>query len=254
MRILVAGDTHGNSNHTDWVIQKAMDLGIRQILQVGDFGFWTHRHRGVRFLDRISRKLLEAQCTMTVVRGNHDNTALILQDHGHDVDANGLVNVRAGLKLAPDGLVWEWGGKGFISLGGAYSLDKENRLYHEKLTGEHGEHWFPDEEMTDEDMEKHIASAGQVDVIVAHDRPACARLDLAYIPDPGLVPNPRRLDKAIQRLRPVLYVHGHLHIRYEDKVKHDDGVCRVVGLSSDPKTSASGRPEDSVWILDTDDL
>jgi predicted phosphodiesterase len=255
MRILVAGDLHGSITHSRWVVQRAVDLGIEEILQVGDFGFWTHERRGVRFLDQINRMLVSSGRRMTVVRGNHDNVKLIHDMHGHDLDSDGFIRVRPNLRLAPDGLVWTWGGRRFIALGGAYSLDKQYRLQWEECTGPET-HWFPGEEMTTEAMEAAVRDAAPgVSVIVAHDRPASARLDKPPLSDPGLIPNPRNLANAIQALTPLVYVHGHMHYRYDDKVLHGDGGwTRVIGISSDPGTSDSGNPEDSVYVLDTDDL
>lgn len=255
MRILVAGDLHGSITHSRWVIQKAVDLGIEEILQVGDFGFWTHERRGVRFLDQMTRMLASARRKMTVVRGNHDNVALIHLVSGHDLDDQGFIRVAPHLRLATDGLVWEWGGRRFIALGGAYSIDKAHRLQREEMTGPET-YWFPGEEMTTEAMEAAVrAAAPGVDVIVAHDRPACARLDKPSLTDPGLIPNPRNLADAIRELTPSVYLHGHMHYRYDDKVVHGEGAwTSVVGISSDPGTSDSGDPEDSVYVLDTDDL
>jgi predicted phosphodiesterase len=255
MRILVAGDLHMSTTHTRWVVQRAVDLDIGHILQVGDFGFWTHERRGVRFLDQLGRLLTRTGRTMTVVRGNHDNVEPIHRLHGHDRDQAGFINVCPGLKLAPDGLVWTWGGRRFLALGGAYSPDKAYRLQWEEVTGP-GTHWFPGEEMTTAEMEAAVrAAAPGVAVIVAHDRPASARLDKPPLSDPGLVTNPRNLANAIHELKPLVYVHGHMHYRYDDKILHGDGGwTRVVGISSDPGTSDSGNPEDSVYVLDTDDL
>lgn len=256
MRILVAGDIHGKIDHAQWIVDRAVTQEVDHILQVGDFGFWTHQEWGVEFLDELSESLTEAGLTITVVRGNHDNTAKILKDHGHDRDEYGFVRVRENLRLAPDGLVWEWGGKRFISLGGAYSLDKKDRLYREKIYQCPGEHWFPEEEMTDEDLDRYIEGGPErrIDVIVAHDRPACAKNLKPPLSDPGLLPNPARLAKAIETLTPGLYLHGHMHYRYDARVPSGDGFTDIVGLSSDPKTSDTQDPEDSVWLLDTANL
>lgn len=257
MRILVAGDLHGSITHSRWVVQRAADLGADHVLQVGDFGFWTHERRGTVFLDSLSHVLNGAKMSMVVVRGNHDNTAKILQDYGHDRTDEGFVRVRPRLFLAPDGLTWRRDGKTFISLGGAYSPDRDSRLEEERKTGRLGSLWFPGEQMSAEEF--HLAVAGkEVDVIVAHDRPASAALPpgLPFMVsnDPRMIPNPERLAQAIQVLRPSLYLHGHLHVRYEDKVRHNDGWTRVVGISSDPGTSMTQDPVHSVMLLDTDDM
>lgn len=256
MKILVAGDIHGNLGHAQWVVDRAVAEEADHILQVGDFGFWTHQAWSVEFLDELSDSLAEAGLTITVVRGNHDNYAKILRDHGHDRDEYGFVRVRENIRTAPDGLVWEWGGKKFISLGGAYSLDKDDRLYREKVEKTPGARWFPEEEMTDEDMDRYIKGGPdlRIDVIVAHDRPSCAENLRPPLRDPRLLPNPARLTKAIETLTPGLFLHGHMHLRYDARVPSGDGYTDIVGLSSDPKTSDTKDPEDSVWVLDTASL
>ena len=42
MRILLAGDTHGNTTHVRYLIDVAVDQGCDRIFQLGDFGAWEH--------------------------------------------------------------------------------------------------------------------------------------------------------------------------------------------------------------------
>lgn len=55
MRVLFAGDTHGNVPFCRYLAKQAARLvGADRVLQVGDFGFWEHEKNGVKFRDLVS--------------------------------------------------------------------------------------------------------------------------------------------------------------------------------------------------------
>lgn len=260
MRFLAAGDIHNDIGHATWVANRAQTFDVEHVLQLGDFGFWSHTVAGLAFLDELEEVLANREITFTVVRGNHDNFARILQDHGDDLDDEGFIRVRTHIRVAPDGHTWTWGGKRFIALGGAFSPDKDSRLELEMRQRKPGYHWFPEEEIDPETFARKVQEAydtGGVDVIAAHDRPFSAMLPpgLGCKPDPRMDPNSQRLAMAIVALKPSLYVHGHLHVRYEDRIRSGgDRWTQVIGLSSNPRASDTKDPVASTILLDTDML
>ena len=223
---------------------------------VGDFGYWEHQQDGVRFLDSVNKIARAAQVTVFFLDGNHDKTSLLVGRYAGTATAQGFLKVRDWIRYAPRGLQWFWGtynrGAWFTALGGAYSVDKAWRLEREAKKRRPESLWFPEEEMTDEDLAKILATARTTDILLGHDKPrgsnpAWNRKDLMEC-----WPNQDRISLAIKALRPLLYVHGHLHYRYTDHVRVDGNTwCTVEGLDADPDTHwlPTYRREDSRMVL-----
>jgi hypothetical protein len=281
MRLFVAGDTHGNDRFiTGYLYPTARDLGADAIVQVGDFGLWEHDATGVEFLDQVSAAATEYQIPLYALRGNHDNYALALSMYGDQRTEDGFIRLRPGVHLLPDGVSWTWAGRRLRAFGGAYSIDKPMRLKLEAqrtdaawayaetlrkagLTPEQlrahmrdytGTLWFPDEEMTDEQMDRLLAAdSGPLDVIFSHDRPASANCGFPLRDELACVPNTQRLQRALTTHQPAYLIHGHLHYNYTDTVRSgDDGrATTVIGLASDSEGGMrSWRPHHAWCLLD----
>lgn len=278
MRLLILGDTHGNGPWLrDYVYPLALRLRIDAILQLGDFGFWEHMPAGVEYLDLVSQLACDTGIPMYALRGNHDKSSLVLERYGDKADPQGFIPVRDGVYYIPDGLVWEWPGSRFRAFGGAYSVDKEYRLDAEARAYEKaarkeayrrqagaepkpipstaGTLWFPEEEMTDADMDRHLANwQGPVDVIVSHDKPRASNPHWNRKDFPECLPNQDRLQRAALHHQPGWWLHGHLHVRYTDEIRvgGDDKSTVVVGLAPDREAAElRWRPTDSWCVLST---
>lgn len=265
MRILVAGDIHGFADQCEYLAFQARNFECDRIVVLGDFGFWEHMPAGEEFLDETAVLGGEYGIDWYVIDGNHDKISLVLQRY--QPDDRGFHLVRPGLFYASRGHRWTWDGVRIIALGGAYSVDKEQRLLEEKAaaykirkqnqyrpadrkrsTDTSGTQWFPEEEMTDEDMARILVDTTPVDIMLAHDKPRSSnpcwnRKDL-----PECWPNQDRLQLAVVALQPKLYLHGHLHYRYRDTVRTGgDSWCRVEGLDCDPRGHRSVWPRDLAY-------
>ena len=214
---------------------------------LGDFGFWEHRREGVRFLDALDKDATARGVDVYFLDGNHDKTSLLMEKYGDQRNEENFVIVRPHVLYAPRGHRWTWDhGVTFIALGGAYSVDKDWRLdQEERFPGRYGgpkSLWFPEEEMSDEDMEAILdADPSQVDIMLAHDKPRSSsprwnRKDLLEC-----IPNQDRLQRAMRRLRPKAFFHGHLHYFYTDEVWYghdgptqDMATTKVMGLLCNP--------------------
>lgn len=258
MRILLAGDTHGNAKQVKYLCMTAVAQGCDRVFQLGDFGAWEHMPDGVQFLDDVEKYARLNNVEFYWLDGNHDKTSLVLEKYSDDPNPEGFLTCRPGVFYAPRGHTWEWAGRRFIALGGAYSIDKEDRLIWESarnqyLPGEHAETlWFPEEEMTDDDMDRYVAAAlPGVDYILAHDKPLASKPGWNRKAFPECEPNQKRLQKAVEELGPDEFFHGHLHYPYESVIQHGHGMghCRVTGLNSDPLSS--DFPNTTSWhVLD----
>jgi hypothetical protein len=52
-RVLIAGDTHGNTAWVDALARTAAEQGCPIIIQVGDFGYFPDHQEGPRFLTAV---------------------------------------------------------------------------------------------------------------------------------------------------------------------------------------------------------
>lgn len=273
MKILFAGDTHGNIGHVNYLIRTARDEGCDRIFILGDFGYWEHQKAGIHFLDVIGEYAIDVSARAEIspiqiyfLDGNHDKTSLLVDKYSERRDDENFMLVRPNIHYAWRGHRWTWDGLKFISLGGAYSVDKAWRLdmeknYPKKYPPESV--WFPEEEMSDEDMNAILENRELVNVILAHDKPRGSNPGWNRKDFPECLPNQDRLQRAVQRLDPEFFFHGHLHYWYTEDMWHShDGitrdvhVTRVLGLDCDAGAASSANYTKSrSWIvLDTADL
>lgn len=170
-RVLVVGDLHGNDRAAAAAIHHAAQQGAQLVVQVGDFGFWPTANRtqrkpyGEGFTAWVERTCREVGVPLLWVRGNHeDHPALFAEREKAGVGPGEPWWMHEHLAHWPDGLVLNVGGKRWLGVGGAHSIDRRLRV--------EGRSWFPEEKVTPEQAAE-IASQGHfdVDVVVAHDAP-----------------------------------------------------------------------------------
>jgi calcineurin-like phosphoesterase family protein len=255
--IMLLGDTHGNTN---FVVDKAIPAAVGHncdfIYQVGDFGYWEHQIAGQEYLDAVNAELGMGGVRMVFIQGNHDKVSLIAEKYSM---VDGFYFIRSNIWYAPNGVTWspDSGKTNFIALGGAYSVDKQWRLKQERAMAyksyspEIAEMysnplsetlWFPEEEMTDKDMDTILDGVtDRIDVILAHDKPTSSSPPMNLYPIPECQPNQARLQRALTTLKPKLFVHGHLHVRYTEMLRtgDDDTFTQILGLGSDGSDKAS---------------
>src|SRR5690625_2710235 len=157
MRIVIAGDWHGNLGHACFVIDRAAYQGIDTVVQLGDFG-WGWPQDDPRLLQRLSRRLVSRGVELLFIRGNHDNTVWLDE---LDRDEDGLADIEPGVRYVPDGARFEVGGVRFGALGGARSVDKDVRI--------EGVDWWPDEEAHPSDVD--WLGDEPLDVLLTHEAP-----------------------------------------------------------------------------------
>lgn len=234
MRLLVAGDTHGNKDHVEYLHECAAMWGVDTIVQVGDFGYWPHT--GDFFSRYVSRLAQDDGVTWYWLDGNHENFDALEEIGAYD--AGTWFEVDPGVYYLPRGLAWEWDGIRFMSFGGAYSIDKEYRTPHAS--------WWPQELPTFKQIMVAL-DVGKVDVLLTHDAPegTCPVVGRGgYKDDEFSRANRRVISSLIESSSPSLLIHGHYHHRYSAW----SGPTRVMGLGRD------GQGSDSFLILDTDRL
>ena len=233
MRILFLGDTHGNIGQWYYATQIAEDYSCAAIIQVGDFGFWTHTEFGVKYLNELNNLLLYFNLPCFFIDGNHENHV--------DLNAipviNGVRNIRDCIFHIPRGSLMELGGRKILGIGGAYSIDRASRT--------EGRSWWPEEMITDADITTAL-SVDQPDIVVSHDCPSVVpyTLFLNHFPAGPTLSQRDKLNLVYEKFRPKLWIHGHYHRSY----RHMEDQTRFVGLDCDMTGSKS-------WVVvELDDL
>lgn len=236
MNIGIIGDTHGNSAAVNYGLKLFSEEGVKNVIQVGDFGFWPGK-AGENFLTDVSLALTDYDMTLYVVPGNHEDYTQI---RNFMVDEDGWQSARTRIKVAPRGHRWEWAGRSFVALGGAPSVDRTWRVQGQRM--KRIKLWWPEEEITEEDVDRTI-EGGYADLMFAHDAPLGVPTiekkigpnplgfydeDLAY----ALVGRERML-RAVEGVKPQMFFHGHYHFVVRDILPQDEGHIKVFGLNAD---------------------
>lgn len=286
-KILMLGDTHGNSAHVEWAASVAEREKADAIFQLGDFGYWEHAEHGGVFLDKVSAISSDYEIPIYWLDGNHENHTWLRRRYIDSAlvprDEYGFVQIRAGLFHAPRAHTWTWNGVKFMALGGAYSIDMYGRLRGEdrdrrqaraeiggrkqqgvpipdevRWVAESGEHtrWWPEEEVTDEEVELAM-QVDKVDILLTHDKPLFSSPSWNRKNDMTSMENQEKIQKVMEHLQPTILMHGHLHFAYKDElligVQDDDLFrCVVYGLDCDPWPHDGDRyyqPENSLAML-----
>lgn len=247
MDLMLAGDVHGDLNHWQVLTGACRRFGVNRIFQLGDFGYFDHlgSHRGN--MDKISKIAARNDVHIYWLDGNHDNHPL-LWDLYQEEDDEGFIVVRDNIRYSPRGHHWTWEGVRFVSVGGAYSIDKEYR--------HPGVSWWDTEMITENDVQKAV-SGGKVDVALFHDAPKHVDLlpyfhvrgtNAFYKQDHNSLLNRERLHDVVVGCEPKYIWHGHMHLRYMDDRFHIGGhPVRVEGLGM------NGHGPDSYRVISLDD-
>lgn len=258
-KILFAGDTHGDTMHVAFLIDRTVKTGSDAVFVLGDFGIWNHSDQG-KFTDTVSKFARKAGVQVYFLPGNHDNYDLLAEwESENQRDKDDFVRVLPSLLYSPRGHRWTWNGVRFMSLGGAYSVDKNWRVEEDRVllksararramglslnakqryierTGHYA--WWPQEEITDAELEFALRP-GEVDVLLTHDKPRTSnpgwnRKDLIQCH-----PNQDKIQAVVNAKQPKLLLHGHLHHPYEQVIGE-----RTMVKSLDCNPNAHGNPK-----------
>jgi hypothetical protein len=252
------GDLEGDQ---DWAVSRLRALGERGDVpvacQLGDLRFGMGPHHE-DYLAAIESVCAEFDLRLLCVNGNHENWALLDRLWGQarwQDETGGLkpIDVSDHVSLLPRGHRWELGGRSFVTLGGAPSVNRH------LLT--EGVDWWPTEVIRDEHVEATIAG-GPAEVMLTHDSPAppyCTKPVADTIlnnphgwPDASLAYARDGIDKvtrAVVGVRPLLLAHGHFHVAGEADV-------RLPGAATDTTiwSLAANQDPSNVRLLDLDTL
>lgn len=267
MRVMVLGDTHGDSKWAVEVTRIAAEHGAKRILQVGDFGYWPRMNltpyatHAEWFLGEIDWACDDyGLVEWIVIDGNHDDHQSLAELDGQP-DNDGMRRLSRRVRYSPRGNIFKLEDTVIGTLGGAASIDAY--LEDAGLTLEHPEpyrrgwDWFPELEQPTQDIVEGLST--RVDLLLTHEAPI--EVDLSHLNGfPGVYISPE-IQRLVDRPRlivssmvcatePKLLIHGHWHGRNRAFIEH--AQCEVVGLASTSRHR--GRDERAFVFLDLPDL
>ena len=250
--VAVVGDWHGNAN---WATGRLMSLGkrgVKTVLHAGDFGIWPGSS-GKKYLLGLEKVCARFGSTLYITAGNHEDWPRLLAERPEQRDEFGpllwLSEHIAVFPRDPAGHRFEIGDRTFVSLGGAPSIDFEDRSL--------GSDWWLEEMIPRETAER--VAAGGVRRRDAHPRRpepslagAACRTDLRHHPLGWsrealsyAAVGRNRLTTAFLGVQPRLLVHGHYHVGDEAIIDlpDRDHDCRILSLGCD-------EMDDNIALLD----
>lgn len=249
MRLLIIGDTHGNTGWVrNYIFPIALVVEADAIVQLGDFGAWEHTPDGLAYMNAVGAVAQDSGIPLYWLHGNHDKHSLTLSLY--KPDRRGFLPCRDQLFYIPQGHAWEWAGVRLRAFGGAYSVDKDWRVQSDLKRGRKEHLWFPEEEMTDADMTRLLAAdQGKKEIILSHDKPYSAKPGWNRKNITACVPNQLRLERALRTHQPDWWFHGHLHYYYRDVLRGLSFTTEVIGLDPDNDAAEDGWKRTQTWMV-----
>jgi len=233
----VAGDWHGNTGWAGIAINRFAELGVKHILQLGDFGFWPGNN-GQKYLYKTNKRLAANEQLLYVTLGNHEDYVQVsaLQPHPHFPGWR-YNKQYPNILVAERGTRWTWNDRSFVSLGGANSIDKQGRI--ENLS------WWKAESITLQNVFDTV-QGGHADIMLAHDSPTGVDLfgshrvdnDMWFSSEIAYANESRAMMRqAVDGVKPDLFMHGHYHVHADKTSYLHDGVegytLHSIGLDMD---------------------
>ena len=212
-RVYIRGDVHGDFDWLNDFCERENTTPNDVMILAGDSGLLFYGKGKTR------EKLLKDIChrapiTLLVVRGNHDNRPT---NEDMTLRWNDLVQGNCywedeypNILYAGDGEMYWMRYKSFLTIGGAYSVDKFYRL-HMHWT------WYPDEELTDEEMRKILDdwSGCEADYIITHTAPLDHEPTWLFMQGIDQSVVSKRMEKFLQRIKNCVnykcWIWGHYH-------------------------------------------
>ncbi|WP_426247534.1 hypothetical protein [Nocardioides sp. LHG3406-4] len=231
------------------------DVGVA--CQLGDlrFGYGPDPEAYLAAIESICAGYgIELLC----ITGNHENWARLdamwADPRWQAEDGSPRpIEVTEHVTMLPRGHRWEMGGRSFVALGSAPSVNRD------MLT--EGIDWWPSEVIREEHVEATIAG-GHAEIMLTHDSPgppyctaAVADIiagnpldwpeDILAYADEGI----EKVTRAVLGVQPRLLVHGHFHVA-------DEAVVRLPGADYDTTiwSLAARHDQGNVRLLDLDTL
>jgi hypothetical protein len=139
---------------------------VEVVCQLGDLRFGMGPHHE-EYLADLESVCAEFGLRLLCITGNHENWARLDQRWAdprrqHEDGTLKPMDVSAHVTMLPRGHRWEMGGRSFVALGSAPSINRHQLS--------EGVDWWPSEVIREEHVEATIAG-GHAEIMLTHDSP-----------------------------------------------------------------------------------
>lgn len=224
-KIGVIGDIHKKTSPMMYALDTFSRMGIKHIVQVGDFSMYENP----KGLEMVSDRAYRFGMEICFIPGNHENFHML-----GEIEENPSL-LPGNIHYLPRGSELFIGDKKAMAIGGAVSVNK-------KFLRE-GVDWFPEEEISF--MEKfQMMESDPVDIILSHDCPSqinlpaeCfsthARKEFGHEVLLEAMEHRATLGEITNALTPQVVIHGHYHHHYQAEGVHDGGLFTSYGMNKE---------------------
>lgn len=261
MLVGLVGDLEGECDAAVRWLRAVGERGdVQVVYQLGDlrYGMGPEPEAYLAAIDEVCARY---DLELYGINGNHENwDELDRLWSGSWADPAGEplpIEVTDRITLLPRGHRWSLGGRTFVALGGAPSINRH------RLT--EGVDWWPSEVVLDEHVDAVVA-AGHAEVMLTHDSPTAPYCTppVAEILRRNADDNPSdwpqssldyaeegldRMTRAVLGVRPAFLAHGHFHVAGEAVVRLPSAAHPTTIWSL-----AARQDEGTVRVLDLDAL
>lgn len=208
MQIGMVGDLHGYVGPALEQIDILNNLGVKTIMQLGDFGYWPRHLSNMDFLDQMQEALSNNGQMLYALGGNHEDWKSWIETlrRGPYCDTTFGTYIRSNIVLLPRTGVFEMGGMTFGVAAGAVSIDRSVRTL--------GIDYFHEETLKDEEVE-HFPTSYDIDVLLTHDCSNLTPWGFKMVPDPASIDHRQKIDRLIDKTAPEFQFHGHMHKKFD---------------------------------------
>lgn len=154
--IFITGDCHRNFDKIYEFCNEVETTKNDIMIIAGDAGINWYCDPVFKYDEHLKKSLSKLPITLVIVHGNHEERAWNCHGYKHDLYKVGCDNILAwaepefpNLLFVDDFSIQCIKNKRFLFIGGAYSVDKWQRLMY-------GGRWFESEQMSKEDMEINL--------------------------------------------------------------------------------------------------
>lgn len=250
-RVMMLGDTHGDTKSYLRAVNAANAFGVQTIFQLGDCGMFPDAYpmETQDHCDQVNELSRQYNIQNYWIRGNHDDPNMwenIVKAFPTRNEKGGYM--RSNIILMPRVKYFKMFGMQFLEVGGAVSIDRNIR--------KEGYDWWPNEIITSEDMEKAtLWKQRKVDVLLTHDCSDQTPFNFGIKVDIDSELNRRRVDDIIRKTQPDFHFHGHMHRKYEWEnymIHQGNHSTMTYGLECNKDGMPFGNEDDNFVIFDTE--
>jgi predicted phosphodiesterase len=257
VKLLAAGDVHGDRTHLRNVYAHACRVDAERVVLLGDVGLgWNlSQFKGTGgalecvIVHDLAKLTADTGIGALVLDGNHEqHDWLAEQVATRGLESDGTCLLAAGVSFVPRGAMLKLGGARVLFVGGAVSIDRKERT--------EGYDWFAAEALTPEQADLAI-SRGPADLVLCHDCPretgswGLAQIAVAWGEQAAAdsLYNHDQISRILASSGAARLVHGHLHRRYDEWVTSLGRSVLVSGLDCN-----GAYMDKSTLLIDTDEL